>query len=163
MQKNLSMIIGSHNFQAFTKSKDDQDLSTKDFNYHRTIYDVKIFCHSNNLPSINDPLINQTQKIDITDHLNGTLIELWFYGQGFLRHMLRIIIGSCVYIANNPQSRSIEQILQTKDRTLAYQTAPANPLTLMYCLFDQFNKQPTFAKNQQIIHLRNALINNLII
>lgn len=59
-------------------------------------------------------------------------IFLRFEGSGFLYHMVRILTGTLVEIgAGERQIESIRQVLETGDRTLAGETAPAQGLTLI--------------------------------
>lgn len=80
------------------------------------------------------------ELIDIQVYVSGAVVELWFHGVGFLRHMIRNVVGSGVALARGSRIRSsaahLVDILATHDRTQAYQTAPAPPLTLVACLFE---------------------------
>ncbi|MCY4380796.1 MAG: hypothetical protein OXC40_04400, partial [Proteobacteria bacterium] len=61
---------------------------------------------------------------DVRVFVAGSSIEIWFYGDGFLRHMIRNLIGSAVTVSGNRLPRStlpsLQLILQAKDRTKAH-------------------------------------------
>jgi tRNA pseudouridine38-40 synthase len=62
----------------------------------------------------------------------GPLLELWFLGDGFLKQMIRNLVGALVAIGR--KKISIEQlmsILAARDRSQAPETAPAEGLCLM--------------------------------
>ena len=84
-------------------------------------------------------------------------VEVWIHGNGFLRQMVRNLVGTCLTLSLNSlnslnsasfnstslQSTSpkplearpcLRSILASKDRTCAFRAAPAPPLTLMRCL-----------------------------
>jgi len=58
---------------------------------------------------------------------------IWdFKGDGFLKYMIRIIVGTLVEVGLGKRPpEEIKQILESKDRRLAGQTAPAHGLTLV--------------------------------
>ena len=58
-------------------------------------------------------------------------IEVWFEGRGFLKQMLRIIVGSAVDCASGrPGAPTLTEILAQRDRRFAGRAAPAQGLTL---------------------------------
>lgn len=91
---------------------------------------------------------------DIQIYSAGGVVEIWFYGEGFLRHMIRNLVGSAVIISCERQSRPLPQvregcrhlkdILDSQDRSKAYLTAPPSPLGLMACAFDFHNLHTAF-------------------
>jgi len=68
-------------------------------------------------------------------------IEIWFYGSGFLKQMIRIIMGTVVELAKGDKSTSLQEILQAKDRLRAYSAAPAQGLCLKRILYSEFTKE----------------------
>ena len=73
-------------------------------------------------------------RVDIRD----PLIDIWILGRGFLKQMVRIIVGTLVDIALGKISKaSIPQILEAKKRETAGQTAPPQGLTLVKILYDE--------------------------
>ena len=76
---------------------------------------------------------NKVRTIDkIEIERKGNEVEIWFYGSGFLKQMLRIIVGTVVEFAGAvPGAKSVREVLAAKDRRAAGRTAPARGLTLM--------------------------------
>ena len=67
----------------------------------------------------------------------GSQILFYFEGNGFLHHMVRIIMGTLIEIGLEKRSvSSIEEIFQTKDRKIAGITAPAEGLCLLNVFYD---------------------------
>jgi tRNA pseudouridine38-40 synthase len=66
----------------------------------------------------------------------GDCVDIWFLGDGFLKQMLRIIVGTVVQIALGKKDLDILKLFSLKDRTLAGQTAPAQGLTLIKIAYD---------------------------
>ncbi|HWF84246.1 MAG TPA: tRNA pseudouridine synthase A [Vicinamibacterales bacterium] len=62
----------------------------------------------------------------------GALITIEITGTGFLRHMVRIIVGSLVEIGRGRQDAAwLGRVLASRDRTLAGPTAPPSGLFLL--------------------------------
>ena len=107
LQKELTSTLGVHNFKALSKT----GSSVTD--YKRHIIDLQIF-------------------------FQDRLIEVWVHGDGFLRHMIRALIGTALTLSQKKtpaRLTSLREILATEDRSKAYRTAPAPPLTLIRCLY----------------------------
>jgi tRNA pseudouridine38-40 synthase len=67
----------------------------------------------------------------------GPMIEVAIVGAGFLKQMVRSIVGTLVDAAMGRYTiHELEQILQAKDRSKAGKTAPASGLTLHAIYFD---------------------------
>jgi len=82
--------------------------------------------------------IEEMMEIDfMTVRLSGNFIRVRIEAKGFLRHMVRNIVGTLVEIGRGRISPDrIKEILESKDRKLAGQTAPARGLFLeriVYC------------------------------
>lgn len=59
------------------------------------------------------------------------------HGKGFLKQMIRIIVGTLVEIGNGRRSEhEMQQILESRKRELAGQTAPAHGLTMEWVKYD---------------------------
>lgn len=59
------------------------------------------------------------------------LIEIIFEGKSFLRHMIRIIVGTLIYIGHGKiKKEDIPMIIKSKNRRIAGPTAPAQGLFL---------------------------------
>lgn len=100
MNKAIQILVGEHDFSAFTVNK-----SKKKSNI-RTIISIDIN--------------------EIDDKL-----ELIFYGNGFLYKMVRLITGTLIEVGLGEKTpEDINNILESKDRKKAGQTAPAHGLYL---------------------------------
>lgn len=65
-------------------------------------------------------------------------IEFWISGNGFLKQMIRIMVGSLVeYAENRLEVRSIKELIRLQDRKKAGRTAPPNGLTLACIFYDK--------------------------
>ncbi len=71
------------------------------------------------------------RRLDLTGEAGGAL-ELWFEGSGFLRHMVRNLVGTLVEVGSGRRDpEGMPELLAARDRTLAGKTAPAHALTLV--------------------------------
>lgn len=62
----------------------------------------------------------------------GAGIDLVFEGSGFLRHMVRNVVGTLLQVANGRRDPAgMPALLAARDRRQAGPTAPAHPLTLV--------------------------------
>ncbi len=62
----------------------------------------------------------------------GPLITFTLHGNAFLRNMVRIIVGNLVTVGRGRvPPEYVKEVLESKDRTLGAQTAPARGLTLI--------------------------------
>ena len=103
MERGLKYIEGTHDFKAFTKVDEEKE------DYVRTI--------------------SQTNLIRDSKDLNK--ITLVFVGTGFLRYMVRNIVGTLIEVGQGKRkSEDIIDILKSKDRTRAGKTANAEGLYL---------------------------------
>lgn len=66
----------------------------------------------------------------------GSLLRFSFKGNGFLHHMIRIVMGTLLEVGTGKrEAENIKQVLEAKDRTQAGPLAPAKGLTLMEVYF----------------------------
>lgn len=103
MQRAMKYLEGTHNFRAFTKVDEEKD------DYVRTL--------------------SQTNLIrDLKDVNEITLV---FIGTGFLRYMVRNMVGTLIEIGEGKRrSEEIIEILKSEDRTKAGKTANPEGLYL---------------------------------
>lgn len=103
MQRAMKYLEGTHSFKAFTKADDERE------DYVRTL--------------------SQTNLIrDLKDVNKITLV---FIGTGFMRYMVRNIVGTLIEIGEGKRrSEEIIDILKSEDRTLAGKTANPEGLYL---------------------------------
>lgn len=103
MERALKYLEGTHNFKSFTKATDEIT------DYVRTI--------------------NQATLVRNEKNLNEIIISL--IGDGFLRYMVRNIVGLLIEIGEGKRkSEDVYDILKMEDRTEAGITAPACGLYL---------------------------------
>lgn len=103
MQRAMKYLEGTHSFKAFTKTDEERE------DYVRTL--------------------SQTNLLrDLKDVNKITLV---FIGTGFLRYMVRNIVGTLIEIGEGKRrSEEIIEILKSEDRTLAGKTANPEGLYL---------------------------------
>ncbi|MEE3344091.1 MAG: tRNA pseudouridine(38-40) synthase TruA [Bacilli bacterium] len=103
MQRAMKYLEGTHNFRAFTKTDDEKD------DYVRTLSQTNV----------------------IRDLKDVSKITLVFVGTGFMRYMVRNIVGTLIEIGEGKRrSEEIIDILASEDRRRAGKTAEAQGLFL---------------------------------
>lgn len=112
MERASAYLKGRHNFRSFCAS----DSSVTSF--ERTIFDVKWLNH-------------------------GNLLEFFILGDGFLKQMVRTLAGTLVEIGQGKRSsESLQEILESQDRTKAGATAPAEGLSLLRIFYTPVQSIP---------------------
>lgn len=108
IKKACSYLEGTHDFTSFSSAKDTSKGSKV-----RTLYEVS--CQENNKELI-----------------------FTFRGDGFLYHMVRIMIGTLLDIGQGRrEAEEIAELLAQKDRTLSSETAPAEGLYLWNVVYPE--------------------------
>ncbi len=104
-------LIGEHDFTAF------MGTGSKIKNTTRTIYSLNV---------------ETLHEIDfMTVKLRGNFIKIRIEANGFLRHMVRIIVGTLIEVGRGRISESdLKNILESRNRNLAGPTAPPQGLFL---------------------------------
>ena len=103
MERALKYLEGTHDFKSFTKADEEKD------DFVRTI----------------------VQTTFIRDLKNVNSIQISFLGTGFLRYMVRNMVGTLIEIGEGKyKSEDIISILEAKDRRKAGITAPPEGLYL---------------------------------
>lgn len=103
MERAMKYFEGTHNFKSFTKTDEEKD------DYVRTI--------------------SQTNLIRDTKDINK--ITLVFVGTGFLRYMVRNMVGTLIAVGEGKlKSENIIKILEKEDRREAMKTANPEGLYL---------------------------------
>ena len=107
IQQSLEIITGTHDFASFEASGSRDKSITTGRGSVRTIQEATLnTTHSNKLQFV-------------------------FTGDGFLRHMVRNIVGTLLEVGKGRKTiNDFETILKAKDRSLASATAPAHGLFL---------------------------------
>lgn len=72
--------------------------------------------------------------IDVKLEARGPLVNIWIHGEGFLKQMIRSMIGTLLAIDRGKLS-SVKEILAREDRPSAGPTAPAKGLCLVRVLY----------------------------
>lgn len=100
MKKASKYLIGTHDFSSFSSNEDKKE------NQVRTIYKI-------NIKKEND------------------ILSIKFIGSGFLKYMIRIMMGVLIKVGEEKiKPVKVKEILELKDRTKAYFTAPPEGLYL---------------------------------
>lgn len=103
MERALKYLEGTHDFRSFVKIDEEKD------NYERTIIQTSL----------------------VRDKKNVNKITISILGTGFMRYMVRNIVGMLIEIGEGKyKSEDIIKILEAKDRTMAGICAPACGLYL---------------------------------
>ena len=103
IERAMKYLEGTHNFKSFTKTDEEKD------DYVRTI--------------------SQTNLIRDTKDINK--ITLVFVGTGFLRYMVRNMVGTLIAVGEGKlKSENIIKILEKEDRREAMKTANPEGLYL---------------------------------
>ena len=90
-------------------------------------HDFTSFCA---LDSSAKTRVRQVLEISISDH--GPLVDIWVVGKGFLKQMIRIMVGTLVEIGMGKRApEDMANIILAQNRDAAGITAPANGLTLI--------------------------------
>lgn len=126
IRKATSCLEGTHDFSSFTVERKNID------NAVRTIY-----------------------RIDVQEF--GQILCITFLGDGFLYKMIRGIMGTLAFVGSGTlKPDDVTDILNSKNRSLAYDTAPSKGLFLVKVFYkdkewEDFRlKQPPFMSNPDI-------------
>lgn len=102
LEKAAKIIIGEHDFAAFCKAEAKEHLKST----VRTVYDIKI-------------------------EKKGSFTEFYVSGSGFLHNMVRIIVGTLIYVNEDKRTlRDVEAAIKTGNREMAGKTLPPHGLYL---------------------------------
>jgi len=112
MRSAATLFLGEHDWSAFSSAQTDAETRV------RTITALEI-----------------AERWD--DRGRCSLIEITATANGFLRYMVRSIVGTLLAAARQEiDEETIQRAIRTGDRTLAGATAPAGGLTLMRVQYD---------------------------
>lgn len=128
MQKAAAALIGEHDFAAF-KGRGTDVITTVRRVLSAEIVEMNF--HTDQ-PLALSPLDPSTSlRASAARAEGGRLLRFAISGTGFLRHMVRTIAGTLVDIGRgNMDVDEMRAIIETKDRSRAGQTAPAQGLML---------------------------------
>ena len=123
MQQALDKLEGKHDFRSF------QNRGTPITDTVREILSAKLIVHSSD--PANSPPWMPGRNFD------GTLLEIRVRGTGFLKQMVRNIVGTIVEIGRGKlEPDALEEILGQKNRKAGGMTAPAHGLFLDHVGYD---------------------------
>ena len=112
MNQAARLLLGEHDWTAFASAHADGESRV------RTVFDCTIQSHWDARAVAN-------------------LLELRITANGFLRYMVRSIVGTLIEVGRGEKdSDTIQTAIVTGDRSLAGKTAPANGLTLLKVEYD---------------------------
>jgi tRNA pseudouridine38-40 synthase len=118
MAEAASLVIGKHDFSSFRGSGCGSKHPV------RTVYAADI-------TKLNDLSF-------MTATLRGNFIKFRIEGNAFLRHMVRNIVGTLVEVGKGKMSvETFGRVLQSRDRTIAGPTAPAQGLFLERIVYEE--------------------------
>ncbi|WP_068620363.1 tRNA pseudouridine(38-40) synthase TruA [Paenibacillus tuaregi] len=123
MKEAVTFLIGTHDYTSFASRH-----STKK-SHVRTIYEAHI-------------------EVDASKCRPGHardqgVIELFITGNGFLQHMVRIIVGTLLQVGEGKRTPAdMKRILEAKDRSAAGPTAEGKGLMLWNVEYDFLEDQP---------------------
>ncbi|OGV55001.1 MAG: tRNA pseudouridine(38-40) synthase TruA [Lentisphaerae bacterium GWF2_50_93] len=107
LRKSCDRLVGVHDFSSFTVDRKEIDDAV------RTIFRIEI-------------------------HEFGDLVCLTFVGDGFLYKMIRSLMGTLAFAGTGKiKADEVEEILQSRKRAAAHDTAPAQGLFLMKVFYDE--------------------------
>jgi tRNA pseudouridine38-40 synthase len=117
MRQASELLLGEHDFASF------MGTGSGIKNTVRTVYSLTI---------------EQLEELEfMTMSLRGNFIRIRIEANGFLRHMVRNIVGTLIRIGRGMMSpEAMKDILESKDRQLAGETAPANGLFLERIVYE---------------------------
>lgn len=114
LQEELNHFVGEHDFKACRAKKATTKTTV------RTIYSIGV-------------RVESPHKLHIH-----------FHGNGFLKHMIRIMVGTAVDRAIGCLDRSIPEILLSRDRTRGGRTAAPCGLVMEEVLYEQYDFSADF-------------------
>jgi tRNA pseudouridine38-40 synthase len=125
MAAGARLVEGCHDFKAF------QSTGTAVHSTERTVSSFRIAA----TPAAADPLVAR----DPTGSEHGaTLVTFEVRGDGFLRHMVRTIVGTLVEVGRGKHDPAwVAEVIAARDRHAAGPTAPAEGLFLVSVEYDR--------------------------
>ncbi len=115
-------------------------------------HDFRAFAHIGTDQKSTVRKIYDVKVEELSTHFN-----IWISGSGFLKQMVRIMVGTSVDQALGRLAKPISEVILELDRSQAGRTAPANGLCLVKIIYDeipnlldfiqQYNEQATLTVN----------------
>ena len=102
-----ALLVGTHNFTAFTPTQ------TEHVRFERNVIHAEWRAHP------------------LAEPFKGELLELWIEADSFMRHMVRVLVGTMLEVAGGRRSTDdFKSLLEGAPRDRAGDTAPAHGLYL---------------------------------
>ena len=95
-------------------------------------HDFTSFCNADS-----DAKTKTRRIFAITVQQKGPLIDFWIIGEGFLKQMVRTIVGTLYDLSLQDRLEDLPSILAKQDRKAGGQTAPAKGLSLVAVFYDK--------------------------
>lgn len=95
-------------------------------------HDFTSFCNSDTNAKTR---VREVYELEVVQTDN--LLDVWVSGRGFLKQMIRIMVGTLVDISQGRIDLSVKELVATKDRRKAGRTAPAHGLSLVEVFYDE--------------------------
>jgi tRNA pseudouridine38-40 synthase len=103
-----TLCVGEHDFTAFTPT------DTEHVRFERLVFSC------------------EWRRFPLADARQGQLCELWIEADGFMRHMVRVLVGTMLEVGRGRRSvEDFESLLVGVPRESAGETAPAHGLYLV--------------------------------
>ena len=119
--------IFDRKYVTVLEEKPDIERMRKAAEYLVGMHDFKSFCDN---PKMKKSTVRVIYDIEIKQ--NGPYIRLYFHGNGFLQHMVRIMTGTLLEAGfGRMETEEMEKILAGMERRLAGPTAPPQGLCMM--------------------------------
>ncbi|ETP71298.1 pseudouridylate synthase [Lachnospiraceae bacterium JC7] len=139
MREAASYLVGEHDFTSFVNP--DSQVFEHGGDAVREIYSVEIHGEKEGTGE-NYSIVEKSENTEFRGEKtyksrrvkdsDSQLITIRISGNGFLYHMIRIIVGTLLQVGNGKRSpEEIKEILQARDRTKAGPTVPAKGLCLV--------------------------------
>ncbi|PIQ97660.1 MAG: tRNA pseudouridine synthase A, partial [Nitrospinae bacterium CG11_big_fil_rev_8_21_14_0_20_56_8] len=91
--------------------------------------------------------VRHLRSLDVRKRGDYLIFE--FEGEGFLKHMIRIIMGTLEEVGRGRRSAAgVKELLESKDRRQAGATAPAQGLTLVTVFYPASPRTPLGRKRK---------------
>ncbi len=107
LERCAAALVGNHDFTAFTRTQ------TEHVRFQREVFRAEWRAHR------------------LSEPFPGELLEFWIEADSFMRHMVRILVGTMLEVAGGRRSADeFEELLRGAPRERAGETAPSHGLYL---------------------------------
>lgn len=112
----------------------DLDLLVKEASAFAGLHDFKAFCNKDS-----DAKTTTRRIFEVVCDQRGPMIDIWITGEGFLKQMVRIMVGTLVAVVQGhlPPGTINKLLTEGLERKLAGMTAPAKGLALVEVFYNE--------------------------